>query len=471
MILLIVWDGLRPDMIAAERTPYLHRMAGQGIFCRASHAAFPTATRINSATVATGCHPGRHGIVDNGRYVPALDATKPLNFADWTHLQGMADHEGQRLLTVPTLGEVLSRAGKTLVSAGSGSPGTTYLTNPTVTNPIVNWALAWPAEAQREVQRRCGPFLGPDSTTSERTRYVLRAIQEYLVPEFQPDVLTLWITEPDHAQHAHGLGSPQAIAALAELDRQLEQLIDVLDPTGDRNTYVLLSDHGFSTISERIDVNGRLVEAGLKASLEDSTILYDCDSFYLNGRGKDRFDDLVRFLAGEPWIGALLLHDDRMDTYPTAMPQSAVFDAHSRSPELMFAYRGWPTENEYGVPGCSASYSSIAATHGSASPYDVNSSLVAWGAGIKQGRVSSVPCGNVDVAPTVLHLLGLPAASSMQGRVLYELLRGGPDPDGIESGTTTREAVYQGDNGPRRQTAVYSAVNGHRYLDEVTWEA
>ena len=30
MILLIVWDGLRPDMVSAERTPYLWRMAQSG---------------------------------------------------------------------------------------------------------------------------------------------------------------------------------------------------------------------------------------------------------------------------------------------------------------------------------------------------------------------------------------------------------------------------------------------------------
>jgi hypothetical protein len=152
------------------------------------------------------------------------------------------------------------------------------------------------------------------------------------------------------------------------------------------------------------------------------------------------------------------------------MPQSAVFGNHHRSAELMFAYRWSAAENEFGVPGCSASYSSIAATHGSASPYDVNSSLVAWGAGIKRGQVSSVPCGNVDVAPTVLRLLGLPVASSMQGRVLAELLADGPDPAGIESTSLTREAVYQSDDGPRCQTAHYSEVAGHRYLDQITWE-
>ena len=132
----------------------------------------------------------------------------------------------------------------------------------------------------------------------------------------------------------------------------------------------------------------------------------------------DRLDELVRFLAGEPWIGALFVRDDLLDACPEAMPQSAVFGNHARSAELMFGYRWWPTDNTYGVRGCSASYSSIAASHGSASPHEINNSLVAWGKGIKRGILSAVPCGTVDVAPTVLHLLGISPPASMQGRVL-----------------------------------------------------
>jgi len=144
MLLIIVWDGLRPDMVRAEYTPHLTRMAERGVFCHASHAAFPTATRINSASLTTGCYPGRHGLVDNELYVPELDPIKAISCADWRALQAMADLEGGRLLSVPTLGEMLRKAGKQMVSGGSGSPGTTYLTNPTVTGPIVNWAVTWP---------------------------------------------------------------------------------------------------------------------------------------------------------------------------------------------------------------------------------------------------------------------------------------------------------------------------------------
>ena len=41
---LMVWDGLRPDMVSNELTPNLWRMAGQGVWFERSHAVYPTLT-------------------------------------------------------------------------------------------------------------------------------------------------------------------------------------------------------------------------------------------------------------------------------------------------------------------------------------------------------------------------------------------------------------------------------------------
>jgi arylsulfatase A-like enzyme len=284
-------------------------------------------------------------------------------------------------------------------------------------------------------------------------------------------VLTLWLTEPDHAQHGYGLGSPQALATLAELDRQLEELTTTMEGSIQEHTYILLSDHGFTTISQRVNIDERLVAAGLKRSAQDADIVCNCNSFYVADDALDRLDELVRFLAGEPWIGALFVRDDLLDTYPGAMPQSAVLGKHARSAELMFSYRWWPEDNAYGVHGCSASYSSIAASHGSASPHELNNSLVAWGKGIKRGVASSVPCGIVDVAPTVLHLLGIVPPSSMHGRVLYELMLDGPLPTDMPVSRSQQEATYRTADGLRQQTVQYSTVDGHSYLDWATLDA
>lgn len=472
MILLIVWDGLRPDMIAAEHTPYLAQIAEHGVFCSASHAVFPTATRINSASLSTGCYPHQHGLVDNELYLPAMDPQKPISCANWEALQRMADLEGKRLLSVPTLGELLREAGKRMVSAGSGSPGTTYLTNPTVTGPIVNWALAWPPELIETLMARYGGMLDAETSSSERNRFVIRALREVLIPKQHPDVATLWLTEPDHMQHEYGLGSPEALKMLRELDEELQTLTTdlrrMLAP--EELTCLLLSDHGFSTINQIADPDQELVDAGLKESLDSPEIVRASDSLYLSAHSQERIPEIIDFLASRPWIGGIFLRHDLLQKYPEAMPQEAIFGDHRRSPEIIFSYR-WSSEvNAHGVPGTVLHPASMAATHGSASPFTINNTLIAWGAGIKEGVTSTVPCGIVDVAPTVLHLLSLEIPDWMDGRPLCELLEQGGDPDAIDVRRTTRESVYDLQGATRRQTAHYSHVGQNMYLDQVTLE-
>ena len=66
------------------------------------------------------------------------------------------------------------------------------------------------------------------------------------------------------------------------------------------------------------------------------------------------------------------------------------------------------------------------AGHGSSSPYDIHNTLIAAGPEFREHAVSDVPTANVDVAPTLLHLLGLPPVPSMTGRIIDEGLREGP---------------------------------------------
>jgi arylsulfatase A-like enzyme len=468
MILLIVWDGLRPDMIRDDLTPFLARQSREGVLCRASRAVWPSATRINAASLTTGCYPARHGLVDNELYVPALDATKAISCADWRALQDMADLENGRLLTTPTLGEFLLQQGRRMVSGGSGSPGTTYLTNPTLTGPIANWAVAWPEAFERDLVQRHGALLSNESSSVERNRFVVGALRDVLIPERRPDVVTLWLTEPDHAQHYHGLLSAEAREMLRHVDAEVEALLAHLAVSQPEPlTVFVLSDHGFDTISPGASVMGALVQAGFKAAPDSSEIVAAGCGLYFHREVLPRLPEVAAWMLAQPWVSGVFVRDDLATSCPGALPQSAVGGAHPRSAELMFSYRWTDAPNEAGVPGTVLGQPGMAATHGSTSPYALNNALVAWGAGIKARTVSDAPCGIVDVAPTVLHLLRIGRPPAMDGRVLQEIIEGGPAPQDLQVTTHCRQAEANG----HRQTAHYHAVDGHSYLDWVDIEA
>src|SRR5262249_61946040 len=63
--------------------------------------------------------------------------------------------------------------------------------------------------------------------------------------------------------------------------------------------------------------------------------------------------------------------------------------------------------------------------HGSFSPTDTRISLLARGPDFKAGLYDTLPTANVDIAPTVGHILKLNMPDA-QGRVLEEALQGGP---------------------------------------------
>ena len=127
----------------------------------------------------------------------------------------------------------------------------------------------------------------------------------------------------------------------------------------------------------------------------------------------------------------------------------------------------WTAEkNSHGIAG--ATTDGGVAGHGSSSPYDIHNTLIAAGPDFREHASSDVPTGNVDVAPTLLHLLGLKPPPSMAGRVIEEALREGPAPSSVrvehvKDTVRTADLTYE-------LTAHISIVAGRRYLDftEVT---
>ena len=128
--LVIVVDGLRPDYVTAEVMPRLTRLGQRGIVFTAHHSVFPTVTRVNASSFVTGAYPEAHGLLGNEIYIPSVSVSRALDTGDRASLEAVARAEG-RLLTAPTLGEILRQAGKTLLAVSSGSTGSSFLLDST----------------------------------------------------------------------------------------------------------------------------------------------------------------------------------------------------------------------------------------------------------------------------------------------------------------------------------------------------
>ena len=91
--------------------------------------------------------------------------------------------------------------------------------------------------------------------------------------------------------------------------------------------------------------------------------------------------------------------------------------------------------------------------------------LVAAGPDLKAGFINELPTGNADLAPTILHILGVAPACPMDGRILEEALVTGSS---AEAKPTTRKLEVSRDLPLFRwhQYLKYTEYAGAIYFDE-----
>src|SRR5262245_59399574 len=118
-VVVVVWDGMRPDFITPQYTPTLYGLATNGVFFKKHHPAYISSTEVNGAALATGMHPSHSGIMANVEYRAELGWLSTFGTESLDAIR-RADliTEGNYLL-VPTLAELLHQAGIPTVVAGS----------------------------------------------------------------------------------------------------------------------------------------------------------------------------------------------------------------------------------------------------------------------------------------------------------------------------------------------------------------
>ena len=474
---IMVWDGMRPDLITAELTPNLWRLTQNGVRCQDSHAVFPTVTRINSASLATGSQPAGHGILGNSLYVPAVDARQAINMGDHRSLEALAKLRGGRAVQRESLADRVGAAGGRTVVVSTGSPGSAWLCHPRMLeraeagDRLFHPAFHSPSDAFEPAIARFGPI--PEATIPNRAQnaWFTRMTVEHVLPDLDPTLLVFWHTDPDKTQHHRGFGSPDGMASIRDADMHLGQVLAALDAQGELTETVVAvaSDHGYVTISPQLEADGPggpFLAAGLGGALADGKIVLAANggSLYVSVPSGDRalLDRVVTALAAWKHCGPVLSKPVDGAPLPGTLPLEAVGIAGDLAPDILCAL-DWDDEmNQYGLEGRSAGLDEgILASHGGISSWEINNTLVLSGAGVKEGLSHQLPCGNIDLAPTLAELLGVGPLAEADGRVLAEVLEDGPHPREVK---VSRETLYA-DLGSKRQGMQISTVGTTRYLD------
>jgi hypothetical protein len=338
--IMVVLDGLRRDFVTEATTPRLMSFMRQAEYFPRFRSAFPSATRIVSATFATGCFPARHtlqgnavALLENGVLTPH-DVGRPDFLAHKKTVTGQS-------LAAPTLAERLAPHGGAIIF-NNVSPGAARAHDPDGFGHVYHRAIS------------TGPGLKPVDDPLQVTLDAQgdRAMTERFISEVihrrRAALAVLWCGEPDHIQHNVPLGSPEHLTVLREADRHAGLVMDAVARERDRGDEIMLivaSDHGHETVSGVIDVEADLIEAGLKYGSDSTDVVAMANGtstlIYVHPDAAARRTALEAHLRAAPWAGTVFAAEEL----------GAVGHSHYQCLSFAISMRSDNDLNDFGVPG------------------------------------------------------------------------------------------------------------------------
>ncbi len=469
-IVVAVFDGLQPSQINRLDTPNLFKLSEKGSFFENHHPVFPSVTRVNAASMVTGVNPGTHWLAgntfvardyDNSNVIPALnDQLSKIR------------KSGLDVLGVPTLQEIISSKNMSYIAIGVGTSGNAYVHNPLADiygGATVHPEFSIPFSVNGELEDLFGPWPGEQLPNTPRYQKAVDIFTQYVLERMNPEVGLIWSSEPDKSQHSYGVGSDSAKLALQEADFEFGKVIKYLNNSSKHQDFdlIILSDHGYSTISEVVDVEVLLKSSELKSS--DEWLVAQnggCVLFYLKNPTEGFFvSELVGWLSRQKWCGTLC-SSERFGEIPGTISSTVIMNEGKRSPDIIMSFNWDSSDNLYGYSGqvYSTGGASGLGQHGSMSRHEMNNTLICYGPSFLEGEKILSPTGNTDILPTILSILGEEVPTHVEGRILEESFKGSENE--IISEMKIHEASLSTEFGTYSQEITISSVGHTQYIDE-----
>ncbi|MFO1501908.1 MAG: alkaline phosphatase family protein [Verrucomicrobiota bacterium] len=478
-VVVLVWDGMRPDFVTPQYTPTLYELATRGTFFKNHHSAYVTTTEVNGTALVTGMQPARSGIFANSQYHRELNWLGPLGTEAFDAVRrGDLLWDGH-YLDAATIPEVLQSAGFPTITAGAKpvvllhdraskkatqaqKDSVTLFRGKTLPRSLMDSLVKTP-----EIGAFPADPPAPDSTKAKITHYLkvgrakalewiygkpktpqqsrlvdawtTKALVHGLWKDGVPKYTLLWLSEPDASQHESGVGSGNAELGLASSDKNLALVLKTLETKGvlDKTDILIVSDHGFSTIDRGSDQlidslkRARFVAGKQFDNPEAGDVLVvhlgGSTCFYVYEHDEATIRRLVEYLQCTDYAGVIFTALRLQGTFPLSQ---VGLEMERGGPDVLVAMRWSKQGNDLGAPGIIVSPDGKRGrgTHGSLSRFDINNTLIAAGPDFKTGYVSELASGNIDIAPTVYAILGVHPPAPTDGRVLVEAMTGHDQP-------------------------------------------
>lgn len=399
IVVVISLDAFGADLL---KDPLLPIPALRGLMRNGSYARMqpvnPTVTWPNHTSMVTGVTPAKHGLIANGRITGQRTGTPP-------HVEFHADKS--ELVRVPTVYDLAHQAG--LVTAEmdwvaiehTPSIDWSFFEQPVATSPLIQEMLTDRSLTQGELDN----FRKGSQAFRDRiyTRAAVEAIRKH-----HPNLVLLHLLALDSAEHTYGFGTMAGVNTAAFLDDRVKEVVDAVREAGDldRTTFLIVSDHGQSSVHHTADPNAILRDAGISSA--DATALPEGGATYIYET--HRTPELTAK------IRAAFATNSATDSMPTDAEAAAQGwpsrTGNTAAPDvLVYAKEDWRFEGHDNLErNTTVAAEPQTGAHGYPNTRPrMHSILIASGAGIRPaGEQSQVSV--LAVAPTIATILHLPAA-------------------------------------------------------------
>jgi arylsulfatase A-like enzyme len=398
-VVVVVWDGMRPDYVSPQYTPALYELAKRGTFFRQHHSSYITSTEVNGAALATGMYPQHSGILGNIQYRPDLSWLGTYATESFDAMRRGDLLSDGHYLGAPTVAEILQQAGFPTITAGAKpvvllhdraprkvlpaqKDSVTLFAGTTLPRSILRSLEAIPAVG-RFPSKPEPPSSGPEQilrwTEAGRDKvltwlngkpkipprsrlvdaWTTRALVHGLWKDGLPKYSLLWLSEPDASQHESGVGSENAEVGIGQSDQNLRLVIQALKDKRvfEKTDLLIVSDHGFSTIDRGPDLIKSLKKASFVAGKQfdnpepgDVMVvsLGGSTAFYVFEHDAPTIRRLIEFLQGSDFAGVLFSSTSAEGTFPLSQVR---LDAKQGAPDVMVSSRWSGDRNDWGAPG------------------------------------------------------------------------------------------------------------------------
>jgi predicted AlkP superfamily pyrophosphatase or phosphodiesterase len=399
MVIVISLDGFPAYALDDAKLPIptLRRLIRQGTTARMT-TINPTVTWPNHTTLVTGVRADEHGLLVNGSLVPT-GAWPPIK------VDPMVDKV--RMVHVPTVYDAAHQAG--LTTAQIDWVAINHA--PTITWPFNEWAT--PDGAVEQEMIRKGAITAADVQDFTKANILFRdqiwaRAAVHLIREHRPNLMLLHFLSLDSVHHQFGPKTLAATSAIAFLDSCVEKVVAAVHEIGmdDRTTFLVVADHGFKAYTKEVHPAVALEAAGLTGKVyvipEGGTAMV----YFDRAQAAELLPKAVKALEGVEGIDKVIGVDGfaalGLPT-PQKDPQMSTLQLTAKDGYSFSGATGGPVTAA--VPQQRGSHGYLASDH------DMDALFIASGFGVRAGALSG-QISNLDVAPTIAKLLGVPLPSA-----------------------------------------------------------